>query len=81
VGIASAVYAHLAGSSRVILVGGAPGHPRLARETRAGDIHLDIFDLRGADERGWLVQNSATKHRGADVVSACIDALEVAEGR
>src|SRR5215207_3805530 len=71
VGIASAMYAHLAGASRVILVGGPAGRMRLAREIGVGDTHLDIFEIPDADERVRLVRDATPGGRGADVVLEC----------
>src|SRR5919107_3561380 len=58
VGIASAMYAHLAGASRVILVGGPAGRLRLAREIGVGDVHIDIFELPEPAERVNVVLDS-----------------------
>ncbi len=71
VGIASAMYAHLAGASRVILVGGPPGRLGLAREIGVGDVHIDIFEFPEADERVRLVLDATPGRRGADVVLEC----------
>ena len=71
VGIASAMYAHLAGASRVILVGGPAGRLGLAREIGVGDVHIDIFEVRDPGERVNLVLDSTPGRRGADVVLEC----------
>src|SRR5215207_6671305 len=71
VGIASAMYAHLAGALRVILVGGPAGRLRLAREIGVGDVHIDIFEFPDAAERVRLVLDSTPGRRGADVVLEC----------
>ena len=81
VGIASAMYAHLAGASRVILVGGPSGRLDLAREIGVGDIHIDIFEFRDAAERIRLVLDATPGRRGADVVLECAGVPEaVIEG-
>ena len=51
VGIASAIYAHLAGASRVILVGRPAGRLRLARKLGVGDVHIDISEVPRVEER------------------------------
>jgi threonine dehydrogenase-like Zn-dependent dehydrogenase len=71
VGIASAMYAHLAGASRVIIVGGPAGRLRLAREIGVGDIHIDIFEVPEPEERVRLVLDSTSGRRGADIVLEC----------
>src|SRR5215212_672829 len=81
VGIASAMYAHLAGASRVILVGGPPGRLELAREIGVGDVHIDIFEVPDAGERVRLVLDATPGRRGADVVLECAGVPKaVAEG-
>jgi len=71
VGIASAMYAHLAGASRVILVGGPSSRLLLAREIGVGDAHIDIFEFPDAEERVRLVLDATPGRRGADVVLEC----------
>ena len=81
VGIASAMYAHLAGASRVIIVGGPLGRLQLAREIGVGDVHIDIFEVPDAGERVRLVLDATPGRRGADVVLECAGVPEaVAEG-
>ncbi len=81
VGIASAMYAHLAGAARVILVGGPAGRLDLAREIGVGDVHIDIFEFPDAAERVRLVLDATPGRRGADVVLECAGVPEaVAEG-
>jgi threonine dehydrogenase-like Zn-dependent dehydrogenase len=81
VGIASAMYAHLAGASRVILVGGPAARLDLAREIGVGDVHLDIFAFPDLAERVRLVLDATPGRRGADVVLECAGVPEaVAEG-
>ena len=71
VGMASAMYAHLAGASRVILVGGPAGRLDLAREIGVGDVHVDIFATPDPAERIKLVLAETPGGRGADVVLEC----------
>jgi threonine dehydrogenase-like Zn-dependent dehydrogenase len=71
VGIASAMYAYLAGAARVILIGGPAGRLRLAREIGVGNVHIDIFEFPDAGERVRLVLDSTPGRRGADVVLEC----------
>ena len=71
VGIASAMYAHLAGAGRVILVGGPSSRLDLAREIGVGDVHIDIFAFPDAGERVRLVLDATPGRRGADVVLEC----------
>lgn len=81
VGVASAMYAHLAGASRVILVGGPAGRLGLAREIGVGDVHVDIFEVPEAADRVPLVLDATPSGRGADVVLECAGVPEaVAEG-
>ena len=71
VGIASAMYAHLAGASLVIIVGGPAGRLQLAREIGVGDVHIDIFEIPDGNERVRLVLDATPSRRGADVVLEC----------
>jgi threonine dehydrogenase-like Zn-dependent dehydrogenase len=81
VGIASAMYAHLAGASRVIIVGGPAGRLDLARELGVGDVHIDIFAFTDPVERIRLVLDATPGRRGADVVLECAGVPEaVSEG-
>jgi threonine dehydrogenase-like Zn-dependent dehydrogenase len=81
VGIASAMYAHLAGAARVILLGGPAGRLDLAREIGVGDVHIDIFAFPDPAERVRLVLDATPGRRGADVVLECAGVPEaVAEG-
>jgi threonine dehydrogenase-like Zn-dependent dehydrogenase len=81
VGIASAMYAHVAGASRVILVGGPAGRLDLAREIGVGDVQIDVFEFPDAGERVRLVLDATPGRRGADVVLECAGVPEaVAEG-
>ncbi len=81
VGIASAMYAHLAGAARVILVGGPVSRLDLARDIGVGDVHFDIFEFPDPAERVRLVLDATPGRRGADVVLECAGVPEaVAEG-
>jgi threonine dehydrogenase-like Zn-dependent dehydrogenase len=79
VGIASAMYAHLAGASRVILVGGPSSRLDLAREIGVGDVHIDIFEFPNASERLRLIEDATPGRRGADVVLECAGVPEAVE--
>jgi threonine dehydrogenase-like Zn-dependent dehydrogenase len=70
-GIASAVYAHLAGAPRVILVGGPSGRLQPAREIGVGDAHIDIFDFSDVGERDALVLDATPGYHGADGIPEC----------
>ena len=81
VGIASAMYAQLAGASRVILVGGPPGRLDLARKVGVGDVHVDIFEFPEPGDRVRIVLDATPGRRGADVVLECAGVpAAVAEG-
>ena len=71
VGMAAAMYAHLAGAATVILVGGPASRLQLARDLGVGDLHIDIFEVRDADERIRQVIAATPGGRGADVVLEC----------
>jgi hypothetical protein len=71
VGIASAVYAHLAGAPRAILVGGPSGRLQPAREIGVGDAHIDIFEFSHVGDRMRLVLHATPGRHGADVVPEC----------
>ena len=81
VGLAAAIYAHLAGATRVIVVGGPASRLELARDLGIGDVHLDIFTTSDPDERLRTVLGETPGERGADVVLECAGVPEaVAEG-
>jgi threonine dehydrogenase-like Zn-dependent dehydrogenase len=81
VGIAAAMYAHLGGASRVIVVGGPANRLSLAKEIGVGDVHLDIFAVPDPGERLRLVLDETPGRRGADVVLECAGVpAAVAEG-
>ncbi|MDQ3856560.1 MAG: zinc-binding dehydrogenase [Chloroflexota bacterium] len=71
VGLASAMYAHVTGARKVILVGGPAGRLELAREAGVGDMHIDIFELSDPAERVRRVLAETDGARGADVVLEC----------
>jgi threonine dehydrogenase-like Zn-dependent dehydrogenase len=80
VGLAAAMYAHLAGAGTVILVGGPASRLALARELEIGDRHLDIDEFAAAD-RVDRVRALTPGSRGADlVVEATGVPAAVAEG-
>lgn len=81
VGLASAMYAQLAGAARVIMVGGPQSRLDLAKELGIGDVHIDIFAVPDEAERIKLVQAETPGGRGADVVLECAGVPSaVAEG-
>ncbi len=81
VGLAAAIYAHLAGAAKVIVVGGPANRLELARDLGIGDVHLDIFATVDSDERLRTVLGETPGGRGADVVLECAGVPEaVAEG-
>lgn len=81
VGLAAAMYAHLAGAAKVIIVGGPANRLELAREIGVGDHHIDIFTVTDPEERTRLVLAETPQHRGADVVLECTGVPSaVAEG-
>jgi len=71
VGLAAAMYAHLAGARKVVLVGGPAGRMSLARKIGVGDVHIDIFETTDPAERIALVLAETEGGRGADVVLEC----------
>lgn len=81
VGIAAAMYAHLAGAGKVIIVGGPASRLELARELGVGDVHLDIFTVTDPAERIRQVLAVTPAGRGADAVLECTGVPEaVPEG-
>jgi threonine dehydrogenase-like Zn-dependent dehydrogenase len=81
VGMAAAMYAHLAGAAKVIVVGGPAGRLDLARELGVGDVHVDIFATDDSTERIRQVLDETDGGRGADVVLECAGVPSaVAEG-
>ena len=71
VGIAAAMYAHLAGAARVIIVGGPASRLALARDLGVGDDHLDIFTVTDPNARIEHILAATPAGRGADVVLEC----------
>ena len=81
VGMAAAMYAHLAGAAKVILVGGPANRLEVAREIGVGDVHVDIFAAADPAERIRQVLAETPGGRGADVVLECAGVPEaVPEG-
>lgn len=71
VGIASAMYAHLAGAAKVILLGAPASRLELAKELGIGDVHLDLEAMPDAAERIAWVRAQTPGGRGATVVLEC----------
>ena len=71
VGLASAMYAQLAGAAKTIVVGGPANRLELAREIGVGDVHIDIFAITDPEERKQQVLAETPGGRGADVVLEC----------
>ncbi len=71
VGLAAAMYAHLAGAAKVILVGGPAGRLELAKAIGVGDVHLDVFAEPDVAARTARVLAETPGERGADVVLEC----------
>jgi D-arabinose 1-dehydrogenase-like Zn-dependent alcohol dehydrogenase len=69
VGLAAAMYAHIAGAGSVTLIGAPAGRLELAAGLGIGDERLDIEQLE-ADERCHRVRD-LTGRRGADLVVEC----------
>ena len=74
VGMAAAMYAHLAGAAKVVLVGGPANRLALAKEIGVGDVHVDVFELTDPTERVRRVLDETEQGRGADVVLECVGA-------
>lgn len=80
VGLAAAMYAHLAGAARVVLVGAPASRLALAAELGVGDTHVDIDEV-SAPARAEHVRARTPGERGADlVVEATGVPAAVAEG-
>ncbi len=71
VGIAAAMYAHLGGAAKVILVGGPANRLVLARELGIGDVHVDLFEITDPAARIDRVLAETPGRRGADLVLEC----------
>jgi D-arabinose 1-dehydrogenase-like Zn-dependent alcohol dehydrogenase len=69
VGLAAAMYAHVAGAGAVILIGAPAGRLELAERLGVGDERLDI-ELLEAEQRLERVR-ALTRGRGADLVVEC----------
>ena len=81
VGMAAAMYAHLSGTAKVVIVGGPASRLELARELGVGDVHINLFDVTDPAERVRRVLDETDGRRGADVVLECAGVpAAVAEG-
>ncbi len=68
VGLASAMYAKIAGAAQVVLVGGPASRLDLALDLGACDVALDIFSVPDPAERTARVLAETPAGRGADLV-------------
>ncbi len=68
VGLASAMYANIAGAAKVVLVGGPASRLELALDLGACDVALDIFSVPDPAERTARVLAETPAGRGADLV-------------
>lgn len=81
VGLASAMYAKLAGAGKVVLVGGPRSRLDLALELGVCDVAVDLFAVADPGERLALVLAETAAGRGADLVVEATGAPQaVAEG-
>ena len=71
VGIAAAIYAHLAGAAKVILLGAPASRLALAKEIGVGDVHLNIEEVPDPAERIRWVREETPGGRGPAVVLEC----------
>lgn len=71
VGIAAAIYAHLAGAAKVVLVGAPASRLALAKAIGIGDVHVDLDQVPDPAERIRRVRDETPGGRGADVVLEC----------
>jgi threonine dehydrogenase-like Zn-dependent dehydrogenase len=69
VGLAAAMYAHLAGAGTVTLIGAPAGRLQLAERLGVGDERIDI-ELLGVEQRLERIR-ALTGGRGADLVVEC----------
>ena len=70
VGLAAAMYAHVAGAGRVVIVGAPKGRLDLAARLVIGDERLNVDDL-AVEERVERVREQLNGGRGADLVIEC----------
>lgn len=68
VGLASAMYAKLAGAAKVVIVGAPRSRLDLALELGVCEVAVDIFKVPSPDERRERVLAETTAGRGADLV-------------
>jgi threonine dehydrogenase-like Zn-dependent dehydrogenase len=81
VGLAAAMYARLAGASRIIMVGGPRNRLAFALEMGVCDVAVDIFEVQDAGQRLEAVLSETSAGLGADlVVEATGVPTAVAEG-
>jgi threonine dehydrogenase-like Zn-dependent dehydrogenase len=81
VGIAAAIYARLAGASRITMVGGPTNRLETARALGVADSFVDITDITDPAERVRIAVSETSGERGADLVVECTGVpAAVAEG-
>ncbi len=81
VGLASALFASLAGAARIILVGGPTSRLDLVQELGIADVVVDIDKVPSAEDRVGLVLDETPRRAGGDVVVECTGfPTAVAEG-
>lgn len=71
VGIASALFARVAGAGKVIVVGGPTSRVDLLQELGVADVVIDIDRVPDPAERARLVNEHTAQGTGADVVVEC----------
>lgn len=81
VGIAAAIYARLAGASRIIIVGGPTNRLETAKALGVADAFVDITGVTDPSERVRIAVSDTPGNRGGDVVVECTGVpAAVAEG-
>lgn len=81
VGLASALFARLAGAARIILVGGPTSRLDLVEELGIADVIIDIDKVPAVEDRVRLVLEQTPRGAGGDVVVECTGfPTAVAEG-
>lgn len=71
VGLASALFARLAGAARIVIVGGPTSRLDMVEELGIADVLIDIDKVPSAEDRVTLVLNETPRRAGGDVVIEC----------